>query len=300
VLWPGIAERMGLDTSLVRFEAGRIEGGAYANIHAQKIVIGRDHSTLSDDALALVIGHEAAHIKYDTDTSINYRLCSSLYPLPSLTLRGGKKGFNNEQQIITEFVAPYYSVTRFFKNYIDCMKAFAGRSDLRESDDIEKAYKRLAGAVGCALNRLVEFRADRLGCEAANISDCAAAAREFLRTADYDGRLTHPSDDRRIAALASGRPTPSLRGGMQVANMLWASLDITGKFTDVELESLVPDIEIFLGARFDLEADLRLRWSCFLPPLIAAGVTTVAVPTVILCCIGKKIFALLRCARKAA
>ena len=248
-MWPGIAQRIGLsvdfpitvgDRSVYRYgysDADRdllnIVGlDEYAEVKLAKFenpwcpepsisIEAHTDAQASDGALAWVIGHEATHAKYD---------CARL-SVVEFSLRGLRKEFwysfgcsvlPPEVNIIEEFE---------MQRYLPGLRSM-------KKDEIEGLHLKKAGNLGFAISRLKEFRADRIGCEVAGISNCGQSALEILGAASRGLEscdATHPNTYDRVAALDKKKPTPLLRGGVARLHQLAKALDTTGRYSDEEI-----------------------------------------------------------------
>ena len=230
-MWPGIAERIGLpaDFPIAVGEHSRCSFGyssaksVYENPWCPNASITINSSVAaqaSDDALAWLMGHEATHAKYD---------CNKLG-----VVEGALRKTRNE------FL--YSADCPVLPSEVEIIAEFEMQKDLPRlrsmmKTEVKEFHLKKAGDLGFAISRLKEFRADRIGCEVAVISNCGQSALEALGGPRWEEPCdsTHPSHNHRITALEKKKTTPLLPGGVTLLRELSRSLDITGQYSDEDI-----------------------------------------------------------------
>ncbi len=243
-MWPAIADRMGLPENFLVLLSGynRCDFGyehadlevmdklgfdeyAEQSVHEDpwcpkaSIEIAIDRAVQStDDALAWTIGHEMTHAKYDCNKLSMVLFALVDQELAVFELQGeclfSRPLLRSEVEIIEEFELQTY------------LAPFPPGVTL----EIVQLHLKKAMALGLAIRRLGEFRADRIGCEVAMIPDCASTVKELYSgfTEENDCDTNHPTDKERVAALDE----------MSKQGVVSEALDISGRYSDEEILSI--------------------------------------------------------------
>ena len=285
-LWSEIASRAGLPAGLpIIIDETTAARGHYMHTGNDRIHFGRQDGVFHDDVLAFILGHEAIHLKYDLNergfltTSICENARIAGLALPEVEM--------SEQEVVAIFIEKYLST-----------EAWNASLSRKQAQDFFHLAGEYAAITSCALGRLEEFRADRLGCVIAGIKNCSLAAQQlFQRNDNNSSRYSHPANERRIAALEWAQHEE-----------VSSNLDATGVYSDIDLLKVVLRAEQLFDRYLELNPKKRglIYFVQYLPtvfehPVILSGLTICFLAGIgtIISCGGKGVLRFLRWCKRA-